>query len=112
MALANTKLVVFKTPDAAITSSTTRLNLHAAVDQSGRENGAKKIPRIRDAPDTAPSVQGDVPPCQLTPAPQQAPEQAPPPAVALTPRELVYGAEARRTSEGNSNKDMFIYFVL
>ena len=76
----------------------------------------KMVPRrdlfIKDAPATAPADQGEVPPRQLAPDPQQSPAWAPPPAVALTPRELVYGAEARRTSEGNSNKDMFIYFVL
>ena len=107
LALANSKLSVFKTPDAA-----TRRRLHAAVDQAGGEDGANKRPRIEDSPAAAPTAQGDIPPHQLATDPQQAPARAPPPAAAPPPRELVYGAEARRTAEGNSNKDMFISLVL
>jgi hypothetical protein len=86
--------------------------LYAAVDQAGGEDGANKRPRIKDAPAAVPAAQGDIPPHQLASDPQQAPAQAPPPSAALPPRELVYGAEARRTTEGNSNKDMFISLVL
>ena len=85
LVLANSKLAVFKTPDAAITSSDTRRLLHATVDQSGGEYGANKRPRIKDAPDTAPAAQGDVPPLQLSPDPQQAPAWDPPPAATLHP---------------------------
>jgi hypothetical protein len=107
LALANSKLSVLKTPDAA-----TRRRLHAAVDQAGGEDGANKRPRIEDAPAAAPAAQGDIPPRQLAPDPQQAPAWAPLPAAAPPPRELVYGTEARRTAEGNSNMDMFISLVL
>jgi hypothetical protein len=71
LALANSKLVVFKTPDAAVTcSSATRRRLYAAVDQAGGEYCAnKKRTRIEDAPPAAPAAQGDVPPRQLAPAP-------------------------------------------
>ena len=58
LALANRKIDVFKTLDADVTYSATRRRLYAAVDQSGREDGSKKRPRIKDAPDTAPSEKG------------------------------------------------------
>jgi hypothetical protein len=75
--------------------------------------GANKRPRIEDAPAAAPAAQGDIPPRQSAPDPQQASAWAPPLAAAPPPRELVYGAEARRTAkQGNSNKDMFISLVL
>ena len=86
--------------------------MHASVDQSGGEDGTKKRPMIKGAPDTEPGAQGDVTPRQLDAALKQAPAWAPPLAAALPPRELVYVFEARRTAKGNSNKEMFIYLVL
>ena len=110
--LANSKLSVFKTLDAAVTSSVIRRHLHATDDQTNGEDGFKKRPSIKDTQDTALAVQVDVPPRQLVPDPQQAPVWAQPPAVAMPPRELVYSTEARITAEGNSNKDIFISLVL
>ena len=50
----------------------------------------KMVPRrdlfIKDAPDTAPADQGEVPPRQLAPDPKKSPAWEPPPAVALPSR--------------------------